>query len=139
MKIHVNRIPEEGLRQRGTYDPAAMDMGRDDIHLTEPFEVDAFVTKVDEELVIRADIRCPVHLDCARCLEPFAETVETDAVFSYTVQPTDVVDITEDIRQEIMLAYPARPLCRPDCQGLCRACGQNLNERLCSHAEPERM
>ena len=134
MKIHVNRVPEEGLRQHGTYDPVAMDMGRDDIHLTEPFEVDAFVTKVDEELVVRADIRCPLHLDCARCLEPFAETVATDAVFSYTVQhPSDVVDITDDVRQEIILAYPMVPLCRPDCKGLCSACGQNLNVSPCQH------
>ena len=133
MKIHVNRIPEEGLREHATCDPAAMDMGRDDIHLTEPFEVDAFVTRVDQELVVRADIRCPLHLDCARCLETFASMVTTDAVLSYKVHPAEVVDITDDVRQEIILTYPMIPICRPDCKGLCSVCGQNLNLSPCRH------
>ena len=133
MKIHVNQVPAEGLRERASYDPAGMDMDRDDIHLLEPFTVEAFAMKVDEELVVRADIRCPLRLDCARCLEAFASTVRTDGVFSYTVHPGDVVDITEDVRQEIILTYPMVPVCRPDCKGLCSACGQNLNARACQH------
>ena len=134
MKIYVNRIPEEGLRERATYDPAALDMDREDIHLTEPFKVDVFATKVDEELVVRAGIHCPLRLDCARCLEAFASTVTADAIFSYTVRPGDIVDITDDVRQEIILAYPMVPVCQPDCKGLCLTCGQNLNHGPCRHA-----
>ena len=136
MKIYVNRVPEEGLREHATYDPAAMDMDREDIHLAEPFEVDAFITKVDEELVVRAEIHCPLRLDCARCLATFASTVTADAVFSYTVHPSDVVDITDDVRQEIVLAYPMIPVCGPDCKGLCSGCGQNLNVSPCRHHTP---
>ena len=133
MKIHVNQIPEEGRRGHATYDPAALDMDREDIRLPRPFEVDAFITKAAQELVVSADIRCPLHCSCARCLEGFDSAVETKALFSYAVQPTDVVDITDDVRQEIMLAYPIVPLCRPDCRGLCKVCGQNLNLTSCSH------
>ena len=133
MKIHVNRVPEEGLREHATYHPAALDMERDDVRLPQPFEVDAFLTKAERELVVQADIRCPLHLVCARCLEEFDSAVATKALFNYTVQSTDVVDITDDVRQEIMLAYPMFPVCRPDCKGLCSACGQNLNVGSCSH------
>ena len=139
MHIHVNRVPAEGLTQHAAYDPATLDMDRDDIRLVEPFEVDAIITKADRELVVSTAIRCPVQPVCARCLAEFTQVLTPEALFSYTVQPTDVVDITEDVRQEIILAYPVRPLCRPDCRGLCRTCGQNLNERACSHGEPERM
>lgn len=133
MKIHVNRVPEEGLREHATYNPAALDMERDDVHLPQPFEVDTFLTKAERELVVQADIRCPLHLVCARCLAEFDSAVVTKALFSYAVHPTDVVDITDDVRQEIMLAYPMFPVCRPDCKGLCSACGQNLNVGSCSH------
>jgi len=133
MKIHVSKVPAEGLRDHASYDPAAMDMERDDIRLREPFDVEALVTKADTELVVRVGIRCPLHLTCGRCLEEFVSVVTTDAVLSYTVQPTDVVDITEDIRQEIILAYPMTPVCQPDCKGLCSTCGQNLNVASCSH------
>ena len=133
MKIHVNRIPPEGLKEHATYDPSAMDMGRSDIHLGGPFEAEVFATKADQELVVDVDIHCPLRLTCARCLEEFASALATDALFSYKVQPSDVVDITGDVRQEVILAYPMIPVCRPDCKGLCSACGQNLNVASCSH------
>ena len=133
MQIHVNRIPADGLKDHATYDPTTMDMDRADIHLTEPFNVEAFMTKADQELVVTVDIRCPLRLSCARCLEEFGATVTTKALFSYQVQPTDVVDITDDVRQEIILAYPMIPVCQPDCKGLCSSCGQNLNVASCGH------
>lgn len=139
MKIHVNRVPAEGLRDHASYDPAGLDMDREDIQPQEPFDVDAFITKADQELVVSVDISCPLRLTCARCLEPFTSTVATDAVFSYHVQATDVVDITDDVRQEVMLAYPMIPVCRPDCKGLCSICGQNLNQATCAHREAREM
>jgi uncharacterized protein len=36
------------------------------------------------------------------------------------------------LREEIILAMPMQPLCRPDCLGLCRTCGQNWNEGRCA-------
>lgn len=136
MKIDVNRIPEEGLQEHATYDPSEMDMERFDIRLDAPFEVDAMIMKADRELVVTAQIHCPVRFTCARCLEEFASKVETNSIFSYKIGPADVVDITDDVRQEIILAYPMIPLCRTDCKGLCGACGQDLNRASCSHQAP---
>lgn len=133
MKIYVNQIPEAGLQNHAFYDPRSLDMDRIDIHLREPFEVDAFVSKLDRELVVTAQIHCTLSLCCARCLEEFSLTVTKSAIFSYAVGPADVVDITEDVRQEILLTYPIVPLCRFDCKGLCITCGQNLNVVLCIH------
>jgi uncharacterized protein len=133
MKIHVSRVPEGGLKEQASYDPAPLDMDRQDIHLTEPFAVDVFVVKAERELVVDAAIRCPIRMSCARCLEEFPRTLSLKALFSYPVQPTDVVDITDDVRQEIILAYPMIPVCQPGCQGLCITCGQNLNRGSCSH------
>ena len=133
MKIHVNHIPPEGIQQRVTYNPALMDLDRPDIHLREPFEVESFLALADRELIITADIRCPLHVTCARCLEEFAHVLRTHSIFNYHVRLTDVVDITDDVRQEIILAYPVVPLCRPDCKGLCSRCGNNLNHAPCGH------
>ena len=138
MKIQVNRIPEEGLNEHATYDPSTLDMDRQDIRLKDPFEVDAVVTKTDDELLVRVDIECPMRMECARCLEEFTSVLHTDAFFNYHVKPSDVVDITDDVRQEIILGYPMIPVCRPDCRGLCRACGHNLNHGNCAHAAPAR-
>ncbi len=133
MKIHVNRIPPEGLKRQATYDPRTMEADRFDVRLPIPFEVDAAMAMARQELVVTVDIRCPLQMICARCLEEFTATVTPKAVFSYKVAPGDVVDITDEIRQEIILAYPMIPVCRAQCRGLCSACGQNLNTGSCAH------
>ncbi len=133
MKIYVSRVPEQGLTEHSSLDPSTMDMERDDLRFHEPLEVDAVVSKLDTELIIRAEIRGQLYLTCARCLEEFVVPVETEGFFNYKVEPADVVDITEDVRQEVMLAYPMVPVCDSSCKGLCSVCGKNLNTSPCAH------
>ena len=133
MKIHVNRIPAEGLHEEAAYDPKVLDVERFDLYVEEPIVVSSFITKAENAILVQAQIRCRVRLSCARCLEPFELPMETAAILSYQVRPSDVVDITDDIRQEILLAYPMIPVCRQVCKGLCPACGQNLNAGSCVH------
>ena len=136
MKIHVNRIPSEGVREEMTYDPKALDVDREDVQVAEPVALSSFITKTAETLVVMAEISSQLRLTCARCLEEFDAPLHTTATLTYDVAPTDVVDITEDIRQEMILAYPKIPVCRADCRGLCLVCGQNLNHASCPH-QPE--
>jgi uncharacterized protein len=42
------------------------------------------------------------------------------------------IDLNPDIREEIILVYPIKPLCSIDCKGLCPKCGKNLNEGKCN-------
>lgn len=133
MKIHVNRIPYEGLREDAQYDPKTLDVDRADVRLEDPVAVSAFITKADREVVVQAEIGGVLRLSCARCLTSFEHRLHTEAILSYAVAPADIVDITEDIRQEIILAYPMIPLCQPECKGLCPKCGQNLNVTGCPH------
>jgi uncharacterized protein len=43
-----------------------------------------------------------------------------------------IIDMTEAVRQYILLTTPMKPLCREDCAGLCPVCGHNLNQGPCS-------
>ena len=135
MKIYVNRIPDEGLREDVSYDPGVLDAQRDDVRLVTPIAVSSFVVKTEGELVVQADIRARAQMSCARCLEAFEIPLQAAATLSYAVAPTDVIDITDDIRQEIMLTYPMVPICRPECRGLCTTCGQDLNLGTCEHQQ----
>ncbi|HEX9780774.1 MAG TPA: DUF177 domain-containing protein [bacterium] len=135
MIIHVSQIPEDGCVVREALEPSRLDIDRDDVHLREAIEVEARVNRLEHELIVRAGIRCPMHCVCARCLEEFIACQETNAIFNYRVEPTDTVDITDDVRQEIILGYPMVPVCRPDCRGLCLQCGQNLNLAACQHVQ----
>ncbi len=137
MKIQVNRVPSEGLREDTTYDPKLLDMERFDVQFQEPIALSSFITVAEHDLIVKADISCVLQLQCARCLTTFDWPLRTDTLLSYEVAPTDVIDITEDIRQEIILAYPMIPMCREDCKGLCAVCGQNLNLGSCAHHQEQ--
>jgi uncharacterized protein len=86
---------------------------------------------------------------CIRCLDEFDEPVdvELNEEFLPSVDPTsgapvavdaaeaDVaridahheIDLTALLADELALAEPMHPLCRPDCPGLCVVCGARLD------------
>ena len=41
----------------------------------------------------------------------------------------DAIDLGEVMREQFYLALPMKPLCRPDCQGLCPICGDQPQPR----------
>jgi uncharacterized protein len=47
----------------------------------------------------------------------------------------DVLEVSDWGRDAISLALPDKILCRADCAGLCAVCGDNLNDRLHTHAD----
>ena len=133
MKIHVNRIPFEGLREEVSYDPKTLDVERADLQLDQPISLSSFITKTEHTVVVAAEIDCTLHLTCARCLTRYDAPLHAAPTLTYEVMPTDVIDITEDIRQELILASPMIPVCQTSCRGLCLICGQNLNVAACQH------
>jgi uncharacterized protein len=42
------------------------------------------------------------------------------------------IDLAPVAREQCYLAIPMKPLCRPDCQGLCPQCGTNRNTGTCT-------
>lgn len=84
-----------------------------------------------------------VRRTCGRCLKEFtavtkaevlekfypasADNIEKDAF----VYDSDVLDITEPLRESLLLAEPIQALCKEDCQGLCAVCGADLNDGDC--------
>lgn len=53
---------------------------------------------------------------------------EADA---FRIAPDFTLDMWEGIRQYLLMSGSAKPLCRPNCPGLCPECGTDLNERRC--------
>ena len=89
--------------------------------------------------------------ECSRCLEQYWQvlTPEIEEEFfpivdvatgapvpppeedAFSIGADHVLDLTEAVRQAILLARPMKPLCSEDCAGLCPDCGQNLNIATC--------
>jgi len=134
MIINVARIPESGLKFHEEEPGEILGLGKaDEFHAAGPVNCDLYAQVVDEMLIVRGTLSVPVEARCARCTQFFSTTV-TDSCFLRDfpgIQGTEEVDVTEDIREAIMLSLPHFPLCDEDCKGLCDQCGKDLNGGPC--------
>lgn len=135
MKILVARIPEEGSHYEGSDPASIMELHADP--LIKAFGEVAYrlyAQRVSGELVVRGTLSAPVEMRCARCSEFFSTMVEVfDFLRAYPApEGTDSVEITGDLREEILLHVPGFAVCRADCRGICPTCGADLNSGPCA-------
>jgi uncharacterized protein len=43
------------------------------------------------------------------------------------------IDLAEVIREYLLLEIDIKPICKPNCKGLCPFCGEDLNVTTCEH------
>jgi uncharacterized protein len=134
MKILVERIPEEGSHYDGS-DPASIVALDEDafVQVEGDVEYALYAQQVSEELIVRGKLSVPLVLQCTRCTEFFSTTVtDSDFLRAYPVsRETDSVDITPDMREDLLLHIPSFPVCGEECKGLCTQCGADLNKGSC--------
>jgi uncharacterized protein len=100
--------------------------------------------RVQGGLLVQGTVESQLRLECVRCLELFAlpissELEETYRLSeagsrpgeSYAVGDDGWLDLTPVLREQAWVDIPMKPLCRPDCKGLCPQCGANLNHESC--------
>lgn len=134
MKIKISEIPEEGLTVSEDVDPAGMELQTRELRFVRPLRLSATFRREQQTVLAGVRVDGETEQTCARCLEPCARPYDNAFDLDYEVREDPFLDITDDVRQEILLSYPVRFLCREDCLGLCPRCGANLNESK-GHAE----
>jgi uncharacterized protein len=114
-----------------------------------PVTVDAEIESVVEGLLVTGRVGATAVVHCVRCLrdldrdlevevrELFALEARSDDDEGYTVLPDDRLPLDTMARDALVLGFPPFPLCRPDCAGLCPACGADRNTIDCGHGGPE--
>lgn len=94
-------------------------------------------------LYLRVKIHAVVEQPCSRCLTPVRSTIDLAEGFTVPIGATDTsTDLLPQIIAFIRNSLDPRPLCRPDCKGLCPVCGINLNEHpdhVCPQLEKDRL
>ena len=100
----------------------------------------------DDNVYVTADIETKILVECGRCITPFEVDIATNVELLFSIANEsseeseaderyydgETLDISEDVRQVLVLEIPARPLCSETCEGLCPQCGAELNISACS-------
>jgi uncharacterized protein len=132
VKINIQQIPSEGFIIEEEIAPAALDLETESVKLPGPLKIRGEVTKITNAVVVKLVLEAKLHLYCSRCLSEFEVILRKNLQLGYPVDKSDrVIDLGPEIREEIILDYPMKPLCNPLCKGLCPKCGKNLNEGGC--------
>jgi len=132
VKVYVSKLPREGVRLRSGEPAGIIDIEGDDAVFDGPIDVDVFARLTGDTLLVKGTINARPRLRCSRCLEYYEHTLSCpDYMFTTTVRDGDIIDLTESIREDIIIALPLKPLCSEDCKGLCPECGGSLNKGPC--------
>ncbi|MBD5444941.1 MAG: DUF177 domain-containing protein [Lachnospiraceae bacterium] len=86
-------------------------------------------------------------LDCDRCLKPVEEKMALDFFREVSVSDMEEdmseenddqdfmegyqLNVNDLLNNEIMINWPMKVLCKPDCKGICPKCGKDLNTGDC--------
>ena len=139
------------------------DISEDEIQLDKDIQVigpllgHVRLRRTNQGLLVDGCVDLTLELSCNRCLKEFEQPMHVtfaeqfyptvDVVSGLPLPPIDeeeiflidahhLVDLTEAVRQNVLLALPMVTLCREDCKGLCPQCGHDLNLGPCE-CQPE--
>jgi uncharacterized protein len=132
IKFLVKDVTSRGMEINQTIPMEGIGLSNEELDLRSPITVKAEVEKAGTHIIAHTTVTADFGYLCARCLEDFHEVYEAqyDFDFEFTSE-LDSIDLGEEIRQEMIMANPARILCRDDCKGICPGCGVNLNLEKC--------
>lgn len=149
MKVEFRQIKAGGSELN--FSVSAVDLGLDieSYKFPEPIKVELSVVKSGDEVICEGKVSTMVEAECSRCLELFEKQISSGLQFiiqflevneyeetgdeDFVILPktAEDYDISNRIREAIIMEKPFKPLCRNDCKGLCSMCGCDLNETDC--------
>jgi uncharacterized protein len=134
------------------YQPDDLNPVDDGVSLIAPAAVNGRVRLSGHEVFVNGHVDTRARVECDRCLKPLELPVSadfsleyitgsdyessqaaelTEAEMSVAVFDGEAIDVDEVVKEQILLAVPARMLSREDCKGICPECGADRNTGEC--------
>jgi uncharacterized protein len=158
MRIWLDQVREEPFNWNETEKVATADLDRFEILELGPIAWRGQVIYADPGFFLRAHLSYEQTLSCNRCLQPIHEPVSSDLELMILVErpsgghgggehelreqdlgtlylDEEVLETQPILIEQVQLNIPMKPLCRPDCQGLCPVCGIDRNTGTCNCEE----
>lgn len=142
LRIDVRELLEHpGTVRRVAFDAHVPDLRSGLSEVTSDVHFELALSYIDGGVIVRGEMSGEVTAECRRC----AGTISAPFAFSgselyrpagdvweegYAITD-EAIDLEPMARDTVVLGLEESPLCRPDCAGLCRTCGADLNEGAC--------
>ena len=132
MKIPVFELGQETLTKKEKIPASLWEIDSFDVTFVDDIEIETRFTKVGKEIILDVQTTLSMDIVCSRCLGKVRKRMIRNFQNSYNLEKIDEsFDINEDIREDILINFPMKVLCKDDCKGLCSSCGIDLNSKQC--------
>ena len=160
MRVNIGELLADRRAVRTVAFSERFESPAEDVTLRDPVAGEVSLTSTGLTVYLTGRVHTVVGLVCGACLRPFPQPLEfsvdeefgrapispqaeTDdgsprgesalgpEDFVVPVGPDEMVDLSEVVRQHLLLALPIAPRCRDECKGLCPSCGADLNMGRC--------
>ena len=140
LQINKFHIPEFGMKIEDEIDSSILGLPtsyREKSYGPMKAKIDVSLLDQMDTLLIRGHVSVDMQCNCDRCNSDFTHLLQSEEICHHIENCPDIIDLTEYIREDILLTFPQHYLCSDDCQGLCSGCGANLNKESCQCSKPD--
>lgn len=131
MIIEIHKISPDGSSYEGEEPGEILQLDQDKFARSGgPIGYKFFIHKVGSEMIVQGTIEAPVKLLCGRCGGFFSTTIHLSSfLHAYEISAgLETLDVTPDMREDILLELPAYPKCSWEGEGVCPFSGVDLSE-----------
>ena len=142
MKLLLKNLRNGQVRFEDHQNPALLDL--DQAEFSDAVDSILEVKRGERWLRFELSVATVARTICDRCAVPVQRRLQTDFVLLahegeqlpggtdpdevHLIRPEDdILDLSLDLRDEIMIARESPCLCKEECRGLCAGCGRDLN------------
>ncbi len=164
MAINISGLPDGRYEHELTASTAELNL--DEAGITGDVKARVELDRHGDQLFVRLETEAKREADCDRCLDPVSQSLTGRHAFLVVYEPkptggrrapsapapepvesdddevrrlapdANLLDLSGEVRETVLLSVPAKTVCRHDCAGICAGCGHNLNTQSCVCAEP---
>jgi uncharacterized metal-binding protein YceD (DUF177 family) len=112
LMIDLANLPEDGKSFAGELPEEIFDLPEGDAQAVGPLLYDVHAQRFGSELLLTGTLTAPFEFTCVRTLHPFVQTIRLEgAAASIEIEKEGVIDATDALREEVLLAFPIDPRC----------------------------
>jgi len=153
MVFGIEEIGDEGLCFSFVLEKDQLEIDQAGLSVNNDITINGSLTRIDEDVYLKGEVMTSVVASCSRCLDTLSYSIDSGlkshfvpsddrftSVRDVELHASDIdaevyenqqIDLTQSVRDSILLAVPVISLCNEDCKGICSQCGKNLNQGFC--------
>ncbi|MBR2364907.1 MAG: DUF177 domain-containing protein [Lentisphaeria bacterium] len=136
IRINPANIGMEGEHLSGEEDAALLDLSTfpQKIAPKSAVKYDLHASLAGKDLIVTGSAKVLLLSECAVCLDEteYLLAKKDICIHVENIPMDNFYDLTDEVRENLLLSMPMRIKCKEDCKGLCLSCGANLNKEKCT-------